>query len=346
MSLEGFDPQGNEEAARLFTLTNIRGSKVTVMDIGATWISCQIAMERGLREVLLGCGSLAQYQRQAAYLGASIGRYANRIALGRFSVGEQDYQTTINHGQNMLHGGIEGYDKRRWRCVEQMTQSVTLALDSQDGDQGFPGNVAVSVTYTLSDDDSVDITYQANTDRATPINLTNHAYFNLQGAESGISTIDHQLEIAADYYLPTDEFGIPLGELVPVAGTSFDFRQPKNISQDLLEDEQQRAVKGYDHSFLLTGAEGVIRKVATVIAGDRSLAMEVYTDKPAIQFYGGNWLDGTPNRSGGEYGTYMGFALETQYLPDSPNHPEWPQSSCIFDENRAYCFHTRYKFSA
>ncbi|MBV7298658.1 galactose-1-epimerase [Enterovibrio paralichthyis] len=331
--------------ATLVCLTNTKGMEVVLMDIGATWLSCQVPLgENDHREVLLGVSNMADFQAQKSYMGVTVGRYANRIAKGLFSLDGETYQVAVNQAGNCLHGGNEGFDKRRWKISAQSSSSVSFSLVSPDGDQGFPGELSVLVTYTLDDDNGLTIDYKATTDKATPVNLTNHAYFNLQGADSGEDCLSHHLTLTADGYVPTTEYGIPLGELASVDDTAFDFRAGKTLRQDLLTDHQQKAAKGYDHSYLFDCARDVSAPVATVLSPDAKLSLVVYTDKPAVQLYTGNWLSGTPNREGGEYRDYAGFALETQFLPDSPNHPEWPVASCILQPGKAYRFFTRYQF--
>ncbi|WED21256.1 galactose-1-epimerase [Vibrio sp. JC009] len=330
--------------ARLIRLENRSGMSVAFMDIGATWLSCKLPVEENGREVLLGVSSMADFNKQAAYMGVSVGRYANRIAKGQFEIDGQYYQVETNQAGNTLHGGPEGLDKRRWEIVKQAENSVTFEIVSADGDQGFPGELKVSATYTLTDENQVEIHYQAETDKTTPVNLTNHAYFNLLGAESGEECKGHILEVDAMQYLPTNEVGIPLGELEAVFNTSFDFRQPKEVAADFLTDEQQEAAKGYDHSFMLNPDRDTQEYAAKVALKDGSVSLKVFTDKPAMQLYTGNWLAGTPNRSGGEYSDYAGLALETQFLPDSPNHPEWQQESCFLKPGEKYSYTTRYQF--
>lgn len=325
-------------------LTNANGMSITLVDAGATWTSCIVpvaAEPSGSREVLLGC---FDYSKQPSFMGTTVGRYANRIYQGRFSIGDESYQITTNQAGNALHGGIVGFDKRRWSLVEHSTQFAMYSLVSKDGDQGFPGELNVTVRYELTDDNSVEISYTAETDKPTVVNMTNHAYFNLLGAENGQDCLSHELSVNAGQYLPTDSYGIPFGDLAQVAGTSFDFNRRKRINADWLSDEQQQNAKGYDHSFLLNTSclEGVA--AAKVVAPDGSLSMSVYTDKPAMQLYTGNFLAGTPNRIQGEYSDYSGFALETQFLPDSPNHPEWPQPSCTLQPDQVYHSTTRYSF--
>ncbi len=255
-----------------------------------------------------------------------------------------NYQLETNQAGNTLHGGPEGFDKRRWNIIEQNENSVRFTLTSEDGDQGFPGKLQVSLCYQLTDDNRVVISYHATTDKATPVNLTNHAYFNLSGAESGTDCKDYTLCVNADNYLPTDKAGIPLGELAPVDASSFDFRQPKVIARDFLADAQQQAAKGYDHSFLLNSNCRQGECAAEVSSADKRVTLKLFTDKPAIQLYTGNWLAGTPNRSAGEYADYAGLALETQFLPDSPNHPEWDHPCSILQAEEEYTYRTSYQF--
>lgn len=330
--------------AELVTLHNLAGMSVTFMDIGATWLSCVVPLKEENREVMLGVSTMTDHQKLGSYIGATIGRYANRIESGRFEIDGQAYQLSTNQAGNTLHGGADGFDKRRWEIEAQGDDFVCFGLLSEDGDQGFPGELKATVTYRLTADNRVVISYYATTTKPTPVNFTNHAYFNLIAPESGICCKGHTLRIDADQYLPTTEVGIPLGDPAPVEGTGFDFRQPKTIGQDLLKDEQQKQVKGYDHAYLLNPGHKDGACVAEVISPDNEITMKVFTDKPALQLYTGNWLGGEPNRSGGEYIDYAGFALETQFLPDSPNHPEWEQPSCILQPGKEYRSETTYLF--
>ncbi|WP_375752992.1 galactose-1-epimerase [Vibrio sp. HN007] len=330
--------------AILVTLKNTSGMSVTFMDIGATWLSCKVPVAGEEREVLLGVSTMADFNRQASYMGVSVGRYANRIAKGQFEIDGNQYQVETNQAGNTLHGGPDGFNRKRWDISEQTDDSVRFSHISPDGDQGFPGEVKTSVIYKLTEDNRVSICYDAETDAPTPVNLTNHAYFNLLGTDTGNNCKEHIVEIDALHYLPTNEVGVPLGELESVESTSFDFRNPKAIATDLLADEQQKNAKGYDHSFLLNPKRDLAGAAAIVSLSDDSLKMKVYTTKPAIQLYTGNWLGGTPNRVGGEYPDYSGVALETQFLPDSPNHPEWPQASCVLRPGEKYSYTTDYQF--
>ncbi|ENG7518348.1 galactose-1-epimerase [Vibrio harveyi] len=334
------------EPAKVVELKNNTGMSVSFMDIGATWLSCRLPLANGeLREVLLGVGTMGSFMHQQCYMGVTVGRYANRIANGLFEVNGEAFQVSTNQAGNCLHGGEEGFDKRRWNIESQSKQQVTFSLLSEDGDQGFPGNLEAHVTYTLTDDNQVSIAYFAKADKATPVNLTNHAYFNLLGAEADLDCRSHRLTIAADQYLPTNEVGIPLGTLQDVKGTGFDFRNEKPVSEHFLQDEQQIAAKGYDHCYLFDAHRDVSKPVARVVSPDGKVHMSVVTNKPAMQLYTGNWLAGAPNRRGGEYQDYAGLALETQFLPDSPNHTEWGQPSCILEPEQAYRFSTTFHFA-
>lgn len=332
------------QPASLVELKNESGMSITLMDIGATWLSCVLPVGKKGREVLLGTSNMRDFKRMSSYMGVTAGRFANRIASGQFEIDGKKYQTLTNQAGNTLHGGPEGFNARRWTVASQGSNYVQYHLVSPDGDQGFPGNLNVYVTYQLTSDNHVVISYKASTDKSTPINLTNHAYFNLQGESSGKDCKSYSLQINAETYLPTNNVGIPLGTLASVVGTGFDFRVAKPIGQDFLVDEQQKPANGYDHSFFLNSACADGECAATVVTKDKKVAMKVYTNKPAIQLYTGNWLGGERNRKGKEYAGYAGVALETQFLPDSPNHPEWKQASSILRPGNEYSYQTRYAF--
>lgn len=328
---------------RLITLRNSAGMVVTLMDWGATLLSARIPLTDGtVREALLGCATPEHYIHQAAFLGASVGRYANRIAKSQFVLDGKTYKLTPSQGENQLHGGPEGFDKRRWQIERQNDSEALLSLTSPDGDQGFPGEVNVSVLYRLGEDNRLAIEYRATTDQPCPVNLTNHAYFNLDGEQSDVR--NHTLQLLADEYLPVDSMGLPVDGLKKVALTSFDFRQPKTLAQDFLSDEDQRVVKGYDHAFLLQARGDVSQPAAQVWSADKKLHMSVYTSAPALQFYSGNFLDGTPARGNNTYSAWQGLALESEFLPDSPNRPDYPHDSCILQPGDEYVSLTEYHF--
>jgi len=329
--------------ARLFTLENAAGLRIQVMDHGATWVSCSVPLPDGSRrEVLLGCDSLADYQRQTAYLGATIGRYANRIGNSRFVLDGQPYQLTANEGKNKLHGGPAGFDRRVWQLESHSAVELVMSLVSEEGDQGFPGQMTTFVKYTLGDDLSVRIGFEATVTAPCPVNLTNHAYFNLDGDAADGDCRAHRLRIAAQEFLPVDAECIPTGERRPVAGTGFDFRQPQRVDEALMRDEQQQLTRGYDHSYWLDAscADGS-QPAAELESGDGRVSLQLYTRLPGLQFYSGNYLAGTPARNG-EYRQHAGLALEPQFSPDSPNHPEWPD--CVLRPGQRYQQELRYRF--
>ena len=320
---------------RLIELADGCGTRLSLMDWGATWLSCQVPVGGGEREVLLGCARLADYFTQTAFLGATIGRYANRIGGAQLTHAGRTIELTPTQGGHQLHGGPQGFDRRRWRIVQQTANSVVLGIESAAGDQGFPGKLCATVRYGLDGGGRLGIDYTAAVDAPCPVNLTNHAYFNLDGAATDIR--QHRLQIHSRHYLPVDHELIPLGQLQPVDGTSFDFSKAKLIGSDFLADEQQRLAQGYDHAYLLDQqCREMAGVAATLVAADGRLAMDVYTTKPALQFYSGNFLAGVAARDGGTYSAHQGLALETQFLPDSPNHPEWPQPDCWLYPGETY----------
>jgi len=323
------------DSPRLIALGSESGVMLTLMDWGATWLSCMVPVGKARREVLLGCGRIEDYFVQKAFLGATVGRYANRIGKAQFDNGGRLVRLVPNEGENQLHGGPDGFFRRRWNIAERSEAHAVLTLESPDGDQGFPGNLSVSVCFRVQGATAISIEYEAAVDAPCPVNLTNHAYFNLDGAATDVRR--HRLQINARCFLPVASDLIPLGALAPVAGTGFDFTRAKPIAQDFMADEQQRITHGYDHAYLLDPECHVLtRAAATLVSGDGQLAMDLYTTKPALQFYSGNYLDGVPARDGGVYAAYQGLALETQFLPDSPNHPEWQQRDCWLRPGEIY----------
>lgn len=340
----GIAPDG--QPFQCVTLGTEQGMQITLMDWGATWLSCQLPLKSGnKREVLLGCPSPEEYTRQTAYLGATVGRYANRIANAALAHDGITWQLSANQGKNQLHGGPEGFNARRWACVEHTQTQVLFRLHSADGDQGFPGNLVAEVRYQVTEDNQVVIEYRATVDKACPVNLTNHAYFHLDGANSDVR--QQKLQIYAAQYLPVDSEGIPCAPLADVENTGMDFRQPKTIAKDFLRDRDQQRMKGYDHAYLLYPAcEDGETPAAQLWSADNQVLLKVYTTAPALQLYTGNFLAGTPARQGGDYQNYSGVALESEFLPDSPNHPDWPQPDCWLKPGATYQSATRYQFVA
>lgn len=336
-------------------LHNPCGMRVCLMDWGATWLSCQVPVPTAgptqasnLRETLLRSPNFAEHLTQSAYFGASIGRYANRITKAQFPLGSgasaRVVQLLANSAGNTLHGGPVGFDSRRWQVESCSTTKAVYGLLSQDGDQGFPGNLQVRISYELKPDNTLTISYQATTDKTCPVSLTNHAYFNLASQHDSVLT--HRLRIAAQQYLPLLASGDPGAAVAAVAGSSFDFRSAKQLGQDLLASEEQRRVGGYDHAFALE-AEAASGSVvaATLSAPDSSLQLQLRTTKPALQLYTGNLLAGIVGPNGSPYAKHAGVALETSFLPDAPNHPEWEQPNCVLQPGEVYAHQTKLSFT-
>ncbi|MDX3092886.1 MULTISPECIES: aldose epimerase family protein [Streptomyces] len=325
-------------------------TRLKVLDYGGIVQSLEIPDRHGrYTNVSLGFDNVADYVAGSPYFGATIGRYGNRIAKGRFTLDGRTYQLSVNDGENTLHGGANGFDKRVWD-VEPFTRGADVGLHmyytSVDGEEGFPGTLKVQVTYTLNRHGEWRVDYLATTDRATVVNLTNHTYFNLAGEGSG-SVHDHELTLAASRYTPTDAGLIPTGELARVAGTPFDFRRAKTIGRDLREGHpQQVTAKGYDHNWVLD--KGITREpehVATLRDPSSGRFLKIATDQPGLQFYSGNFLDGTlVGTSGRTYRQGDALALETQHFPDSPNRPSFP--STVLRPGQTYRTTTIHSFGA
>lgn len=333
-------------ALNLVRLAHACGTALDIMDWGATWLSCRVPLADGTaRDVILGCGCLADFFTQQAFLGATIGRYANRIAGATIEHGGKTWRLDANQqDRHQLHGGSQGFDKRRWTIAEQSHEHARFELLSADGDQGFPGNLEVCVTYRLKADRVIRMECEAVTDQPTPIALTNHSYFNLDGGKSDARR--QGLQIQADLYAPVDDSLIPLGALAGVADSGFDFRSAKPIAQHLLQDAQQQIAGGYDHAWLLDArCADMSRPAAVLCSGDGQLSMALHTTMPALQFYSGNFLADTPAREGGVYAKFGGVALEPGVLPDSPHHPEWPQPSCWLMPGETYRQVIEWRFS-
>ena len=330
-----------------YTLRNAAGMEVKCISFGGILTSISVPDRQGrLANVALGFDSLAKYEAEHPYFGAITGRYANRIGGGRFSLDGVDYQLFQNDGGNSLHGGEVGFDKRIWSASES-DGALEFAYRSPDGEEGYPGNLDVTVRYSLDADNGLRIDYNAETDAPTVLNLTNHSYFNLQGEGEG-AIYDHLLTLNADHYTPTAEDQIPTGEIEPVAGTPFDFRRAKTMGSGQRSAHPQiAAAKGYDHNFVLKRdglAEGELGLAARVYEPRSGRVMEVWTTEPGVQFYAGNFLDATlAGASGRLYRQSDGFALETQHFPDSPNKPQFP--STVLRPGERFVSTTVYRFS-
>ncbi len=303
--------------------------------------------QREIRDVVLGCDSLAGYLRGTPCFGALIGRYGNRIAKGRFTLDGVTYSLATNNIGNHLHGGIKGFDKLLWKAmsVDGDEPALKLSYTAKDGEEGYPGNLTATVVYTLNKDNSLQIDYNATTDKATVVNLTNHAYFNLAGAGRG-DILDHQLMLNASHYLPVDSTLIPTGELRPVTGTVFDFTTATRIGARINDttDQQIRYGLGYDHCWVLSDASATLHAAAILTEPSSGRVMEVLTTEPGIQFYSGNFLDGTVIGKGGvTYAHRTGLCLETQHYPDSPNREQFP--STVLRPGETYRSTTVYRFT-
>lgn len=334
---------GKETA--LFVLKNKKNAKAELTSYGARLVSLWVPGKNGNPvDVVLGHDAVAGYAKPGeSYFGCTIGRYGNRIANAKFKLDGKEYTLDVNNAPNSLHGGSKGYHTKIWDAVQNDSSSVSFSYVSPDGDAGYPGKLTVKVTYTLTDDNALQIDYEATTDAKTVLNLTNHAYFNLNGAGSGTIN-DHEIMIDADNITPVDATLIPTGQLMKVEGTPFDFRKAATIGSRIdSANDQVRKGKGFDHNFVLNGADGKVNKVCTVKGDQSGITMEVWTDQPGLQFYGGNFLNGSEVGKGGKsYGYRTGFCLEAQHYPDSPNQPSFPTT--VLNPGETYKQTTIYKF--
>jgi aldose 1-epimerase len=329
----------------LYRLTNANGMEALVTNYGATVVSLLVADKNGKKgDVVFGYDSIQGYYNGRAYFGCVAGRYANRIANGQFRLDGKTYDLAKNNGPNSLHGGIKGFDKVVW-TAKQDDGGLTLTYTSKDGEEGYPGNLTVTVRYSLNNDNSLQIDYSAVTDKATLVNVTNHSYFNLEGQGQG-DILDHELQFNADGFTPVDSTLIPTGEIRKVAGTPFDFTSPHKIGERINDtsDLQIKYGLGYDHNFVLNGETGKMKLAARVKAPISGRIMEVHTTEPGVQFYSGNFLNGSEKGKGSVYGYRTGFCLETQHFPDSPNQPSFP--SAVLKPGEEYRSTTVFKFSA
>jgi aldose 1-epimerase len=342
-------PFGSVEgrAITLYTLTNSHGMEVRAMNYGGIIVSIRVPDRNGeFADVVLGHETLDGYRPNPPYFGAIVGRYANRIANGTFALEGQTYTLPRNDGPNTLHGGTKGFDKVVWDSEPLKGRTgVAFSYFSKDGEEGFPGNLRVKVIYTLTSPDTLEIDYEATTDKATPINLSQHSYFNLKGEGNG-DILDHEIMINADRFTPVDKNLIPTGELRPVKGTPFDFTTQTKIGARIDDNYDQLVLgHGYDHNFVITRQGRGLVLAARVYEPTSGRRLEVSTTQPGVQFYTGNFLDGTiSGKQGHIYKRRYGFCLETQHFPDSPNHPSFPTT--ILRPGETFREKTVFKFSA
>ncbi len=331
----------------LYTLTNTNGVEATITNYGGIVVSFMAPDRNGkLEDVVLGYDTLQEYINNNPYFGAIIGRYGNRIAHGTFTLDGVEYTLVQNNGENHLHGGIKGFDKIVWQAEpfkDNDGVGIKLTYLSKDGEEGYPGNLSVTVVYILTNNNELKIDYTATTDKVTVVNLTNHSYFNLAGSGD---ILEHELMINADWFTPVDEGLIPIGELRSVTGTPMDFTQPTAIGARIEQDtEQLRFGGGYDHNWVLNSGDGSLTLAGSVYEPTTGRILEVHTTEPGLQFYSGNFLDGTNTGKGGNvYEHRYGFCLETQHFPDSPNKPNFP--STVLNPDEKYATTTIYKFTA
>ena len=341
--------QKSEEPDQIYTLKNDAGMEVKVTNFGGRLMSVVVPDRDGVkRDVILGFDTVEEYypENNQTDFGASIGRYANRIGDGKFTLDGVEYQLPINNFNHCLHGGPTGWQYQPYSVVSVDERHIKLRMDSPDGDNNFPGAVTAFVTYTLTDDNKIDIKYEATTDAPTIINMTNHAYFNLAGDPAGHSVVDDVLYLNASAYTPIDATCMTSGEIAPVAGTPFDFTSAHKIGDFINErsNEQIANGNGYDHNWVLDTDCDINEVAARVYCEKTGIQLEVYTDEPGIQFYTGNFLDGTVTGKGGiVYNQRSGLCLETQHYPDSPNKPQWP--SVVLRSGETYTSHCIYAFS-
>jgi aldose 1-epimerase len=339
-SLFGTTPDGKE--VYQFTLKNKNGLICKILNFGGIVTSLEVPDRSGkLADVVLGFDTLEPYFTNPSYFNAIIGRYGNRIAGGKFTLEGKEYTLAVNNGPNHLHGGIAGFDKQVWDFATELTKDsakLILTYESKDGEEGYPGTLKCTVSYILGGNDELIIDYKATTDKTTIVNLTNHNYFNLAGAGNG-NIFNHLVTINADTFTDVDDTNIPLGELVPVKGTPFDFATPHTIGSRI-----EKLANGYDHNFVLNKVAGTLSLAATVVEPLSGRKMEVHTTEPGVQFYTGYWIgEDLVYKGDKKYGKFAGFCLETQHFPDSPNKPQFP--STVLRPGEEYHTRTIHKFS-
>ena len=331
-----------------YKLSNRQGMEISIINYGGIITSWTAKDKNGVYEdIVLGYNVLSEYEKETPYFGAIIGRYGNRIAKGKFSIEGKEYTLAVNNGENHLHGGVKGFDKVVWDAQTRSTDSsasLILTYLSKDMEEGYPGNLEVEVVYTLNNQDELSVTYKATTDKTTVINLTQHSYFNLS-ANFNNTILNHELILNSDSFLPVDNTLIPTGEFRDVTNTPFDFRTSKTIGQHINEEDLQlKNGFGYDHCWVLNEQDKGVRFVASAFEPQSRRYLEIFSDEPGIQFYSGNFLDGTlPSKNNGSYEFRSGFCLETQHFPDSPNHKNFP--SVILRPEEEYKSQTIFKLS-
>lgn len=343
---KAYSSTANNQPTGIYFLTNSNKVTVAITNYGGRIVALTVPDKKGeLTDIVLGYDSLSHYQNKPeAYFGALIGRYGNRIAKGSFKINDTAYQLSLNDGPNTLHGGPKGFHNQVWNVVDAKPNQLVLSYLSKDGEEGYPGNLKVNVTYTLTNENELKIDYEASTDKTTVVNLTNHAYFNLNGQGNPTIT-DHALTIYASQFSAVDTTLIPAGAPVPVKGTPFDFTTAKLISKEIdAVHDQIKNGKGYDHNFVLDKkSPKELVKAAEVYATSTGINMEIFTTEPAIQFYSGNFLDGSlVGKKGKNYPYRSAFCLETQHYPDAPNQPAFP--STLLAPGETYQTTTIYKF--
>ncbi len=345
--LEDFEKEVDGKKVKLFYLEHPSGIKAAVTNYGGRLVSLWVKDQQGeWTDVVLGFGSIEPYTSlKERFYGATIGRYGNRIANGKFSLNGVEYELSVNNGPNTLHGGLEGFGEKVWTVESVSETQLVMSYLSPDGEMGFPGELNSKVTYSLTDASTLRLDYEAETQAPTVVNLTNHAFFNLNGEGQG-SINQHSLMIAADYFTPVDSTLIPSGELRSVEGTPFDFREPTQIGARVEFDNQQlRFGKGYDHNFVIAVERTEDLHLSARAVGDLSgIVMEVWSQEPGLQFYGGNFMDGShQGKTGKDYSFRTSFCLETQHFPDSPNQDHFP--STLLRPGETYQTSSEYRFS-
>ena len=332
-----------------YILKNRNGMEISAINYGGIITSWKAKDRDGnYKDIVLGFNNLSEYESESPYFGAIIGRYGNRIAKGKFTLNDENYNLAVNNDENHLHGGIKGFDKVVWdtrEVVDDSTASLVLSYVSDDMEEGYPGNLKVKVTYTLDNNDKLSVKYEAVTDKTTIINLTQHSYFNLS-ADFNKNILDHDILINADSFLPVDSTLIPTGEIRNVGDTPFDFRRPKNVGDEINNSNKQLMIgNGYDHCWVLNNQDKGLRFVASAYDSSTGRLLEVFSDQPGIQFYSGNFLDGSlKSKIGGTYDFRSGFCLETQHYPNSPNEMSFP--SVTLNPGEKYETETIFKFSS